>query len=77
MMLNESSALMRVWHSEGLDLKGPTLNSLLGMVRSKDWPDCDVNVNEITAGRLETWLQGIPKVPGSAELALILGEIIA
>lgn len=54
------SALIRVWHKDEFDLKGPTLSSLLGMVSWNCCPCCEVKVNEISAFRVGIWLQAIP-----------------
>lgn len=50
-MIVYESALMRVWQREGFDSKGPTLSSLLGMVRVNALPLWDVKVKPISAGR--------------------------
>jgi hypothetical protein len=51
----------------GLLLNGPTLNSLLGMVRLNGVPLWDVNSNVISAGKEATSEQGMPYVSGSSE----------
>jgi hypothetical protein len=60
-----------------LAANGPTLNSLLGIVKLKGVPDCETKAMSITAGRVEMRLQAIPYVPASAGLGLIFGEISA
>lgn len=59
MIVNES-ALMSVWQRDGFDLNGPTLSSLLGIVRVKGVPCWDVNVMLISAGRELIRLHAIP-----------------
>ena len=55
-----SAALINVWHSDGSLRNGPTLSSLLGIVRLNCVPLCEVKANEMTAGREETCEQGMP-----------------
>jgi len=58
-------------------VNGPTLSSLLGIVRLNGVPSCEVNVISIVAGREEIRLQAMPYVPGSSEFGLISGEMSA
>jgi len=51
---------MRVWQRVGSLAKGPTLSSLLGMVKLKGVPDWEVNVISIVAGREGMRSQAIP-----------------
>ena len=57
---------MSVWHNEEFDWKGPTLNSLLEIVRLNGSPCCDVKVKDISAGKPAKLLHAIPYVPGSS-----------
>jgi hypothetical protein len=57
---------MRVWHVDVSFAKGPTLSSLLGMVKLNGVPSVDVNVTSIVAGREEIFEHAIPYAPGSS-----------
>ena len=66
---------MSVWQSSGLPANGPTLSSLLGIVRLNGLPSCAVNSKEISAGREASSEHAMPYVPGSSLYGWIWGEI--
>ena len=76
-MKNPSIALMRVWQMVGSLLNGPTLNSVLGMVRLNVRPCCEVKAISITAGSEDISEHGMPKVPDSPLNGLMFGEMRA
>jgi hypothetical protein len=76
MIMKPSNALIRVWHVDISFAKGPTLSSLLGIVKLKGFPSVDMNAISIVAGKDDIFEHAIPYAPGSSELALMSGEII-
>jgi hypothetical protein len=65
------------WQRELFPTKGPTLNSLLGMVTLNAVPATDCRVKSTEAGKEPTFEHGIPHAPGSVGLGWISGEINA
>ena len=61
-----SSWLIIVWQNVGSASNGPTLNSLLGIVRLNGEPFVSVKVMSIFAGSVSILSHEMPYVPGSA-----------
>lgn len=76
-MEKSSIALMSVWHTVGSLRNGPTLSSLLGIVRLNACPPVEPNSMSITAGSEASSEHGMPKVPASPLKGWMSGEMSA